>query len=406
MAGLRTVSIKFNGDAKGLEQAASKAEAGLSSVADKADNLDSKSGQATDSLGALSSGFELVGLDQYAAGLQSVALGTDFLSGVGTGLNLIMQLQSVQFIKAKVEALAYAVQQKAIAVATKAWTLTQWALNAAMTANPIGLLVLLIVGLIAVIVLLWNKNEGFRKALTAAWTAIQAALSAVGTWIRDTLWPMIQTVWNSISSAAGRVKDSIVNALGDKGAVGWLKGLPGKVSSAVSGLFNGVSSRATDAYNWVVGKLGDKGLVGWVGDLPGKISSAASGMFDGIKGAFRSALNWLIGKWNDLSFGIPAIDTHIPGVGKVGGFTLSTPNIPMLAKGGTAVAPGLALVGEDGPELLSMSRGASVIPLGRDAEPTILEAHIEIGGEVQRVVRVEMRKQNKALRRTVRAGAA
>jgi hypothetical protein len=360
-SGLRTVSIKFNGDSKGLEQAADKAERGLSSVADKADNLDSKSAQATDSLGALSSGFELVGLDQYAAGLGSVALATDFMSGVGTGLNLIMNLTAVQFIRAKVAGAAYAVQQKAVAVATKAWTAGQWLLNAAMTANPIGLVVLAIVALIAIIVIAWKRSATFRAIVTGAFRAVQVAASAVGRFFTGTLWPGIKWTWDKISGGAVAAKNGVVGA------------------------FNST--------------------VGFVRGLPRRITSASSGMWNGISGGFRSSLNSVIGRWNRLSFSLPGVDTHIPGVGRIGGFTLHTPNIPMLARGGTAIAPGLSLVGENGPEFLRMPRGASVIPLDQADGPTVLEAHIEIGGEVVRVVQVEMKKRDRALRRTVRAGA-
>jgi phage-related protein len=79
-------------------------------------------------------------------------------------------------------------------------------------------------------------------------------------------------------------------------------------------------------------------IVGFVRGLPKRITGAASGMWNGIRDSFRGAINWIIDKWNGLSFSIPSIDTHIPGVGRVGGFTLSTPNIPRLARGGIVVA--------------------------------------------------------------------
>jgi hypothetical protein len=56
---------------------------------------------------------------------------------------------------------------------------------------------------------------------------------------------------------------------------------------------------------------------------------------------------------------MPSVDTHIPGVGKVGGFTLGTPDIPKLAGGGIVKArPGgtLVLAGEGG-------RDEAVVPL-------------------------------------------
>lgn len=42
------------------------------------------------------------------------------------------------------------------------WNDNRSTLNLAMSLNPIGLIVALVVGLIAVIVLLWNNNKAFR----------------------------------------------------------------------------------------------------------------------------------------------------------------------------------------------------------------------------------------------------
>ncbi|MGZ3097917.1 peptidoglycan DD-metalloendopeptidase family protein [Streptomyces sp. H72] len=66
-----------------------------------------------------------------------------------------------------------------IIIATKLWALAQWALNAAMTANPIGLIVFAIAALTAAVVVAWNKWPGFRHAVTAAWEAIQSATSVL-----------------------------------------------------------------------------------------------------------------------------------------------------------------------------------------------------------------------------------
>jgi len=64
-----------------------------------------------------------------------------------------------------------------------------------------------------------------------------------------------------------------------------------------------------------------------------------------------------------LSGTLPSVDTHIPGIGKVGGWTLNTPDIPLLAAGGIITRGGAAVVGERGPEMLTLPRGAAVQPL-------------------------------------------
>lgn len=91
-------------------------------------------------------------------------------------------------------------------------------------------------------------------------------------------------------------------------------------------------------------------IVSTIGGLPGRIATAAVGMFDGIKEAFRGALNWIIDKWNGLEFRMPSVDTHIPGVGTIGGWALGTPNIPRFHSGGmvpgSGEVPALLLGGE------------------------------------------------------------
>lgn len=53
------------------------------------------------------------------------------------------------------------------------------AFNTALRANPIGLIVSLIAGLVAAFVYLWNNNEGFRKFWLSMWDKIKSTTSTV-----------------------------------------------------------------------------------------------------------------------------------------------------------------------------------------------------------------------------------
>jgi hypothetical protein len=122
--------------------------------------------------------------------------------------------------------------------------------------------------------------------------------------------------------------------------------------------WDAVSSGISTAYKWVTSKGGQ--LVNWVRGLPKRIGSAVSGMWNGIKDGFRSAINWIIGKWNNLNFTIGGgsfMGMSVPSA------SFGTPNIPYLAKGGTVSSAGMAVVGDRGPELVRLSRGAQVTPL-------------------------------------------
>jgi len=64
---------------------------------------------------------------------------------------------------------------KAFRTAMVAGTAAQWAMNVAMSANPIGLVIAAIAGLVAGIVLLYRNSETFRGIWDAVWSAVKKA---------------------------------------------------------------------------------------------------------------------------------------------------------------------------------------------------------------------------------------
>jgi phage-related minor tail protein len=91
------------------------------------------------------------------------------------------------------------------------------------------------------------------------------------------------------------------------------------------------------------------------------------------------------------------------------GVNLTSPSsVGRRASGGPVSAGRSYLVGEVGPEIITMGANGNVTPnheIGGGDGPTYLETHIEIGGEVVRVVRSELKQQNRSLKRTVKAGS-
>lgn len=178
-SGLSTVGRQARDMADDVKAASREASSGLSGIGDAADDLDSKAGKATGALGALSSGFELVGMEKYAGGLQAVAMATDFASGAGQAMTLLLELESVKRVRAIATATAHTVATKAQAAATKAGAVAQWAINAAMAANPVGIIILAVVALIAGFVLLFRRNEEFRTKIMAVMKAARGAVDPV-----------------------------------------------------------------------------------------------------------------------------------------------------------------------------------------------------------------------------------
>lgn len=129
-------------------------------------------------------------------------------------------------------------------------------------------------------------------------------------------------------------------------------------------------------------------IVSFVKGMPGKIGKAASGMWNGIKDAFRSALNWIIEKWNgfEIGFGPVKIPGPVPDIPKM---AIGTPDIPMLAKGGNVSGTGRVITGDAGMEAVDLLPGGGVkvtplenVPGGRGGGKTLhLTVPVSIDGK-------------------------
>jgi phage-related protein len=119
-------------------------------------------------------------------------------------------------------------------------------------------------------------------------------------------------------------------------------------------------------------------LVAIFRSVKGTILQIWDGMATGIKSAINGVIgtiNGFIQRINSIRITVPGVD--IPGVGRVGGFSVGMPNIPeipTLAKGGIVTRPTLAMLGESGPE--------AVIPLGRGRGGAGMTINLVINGDI------------------------
>ena len=87
-----------------------------------------------------------------------------------------------------------------------------WLLNAAMAANPIGLVVTAIAALVAAFVVLWNKSEKFREFWKGLWENIKKIVKPVIDFIVNIFskaWDRIKTVWAVVSKFFKTIFDGI-----------------------------------------------------------------------------------------------------------------------------------------------------------------------------------------------------
>lgn len=104
----------------------------------------------------------------------------------------------------------YALVIGTIRVATGLWAAAQWALNAAMNANPIGLIVAAIAALVVGLVLAYNKVGWFRTAVDATFNGIKFVVGVVVSWFQNTFMPVINTVLTAVGGFFKWLYNSVI----------------------------------------------------------------------------------------------------------------------------------------------------------------------------------------------------
>ena len=216
-------------------------------------------------------------------------------------------------------------------IATTATTALATAM--AFLTSPITLVILAIGALIAIIYLLITNWDEVKEAAGKCWEWIVQKWQGACDWFRNTIIDPLKKWWNDF--------------------------------------WGGIKTAASDAWEGVKGMW--NACVGWFNDTiinPVKtafselwegIKSFLSNPLEGIKNMFKGAFNWIIDKMNGVINGLNKL--QVPDwVPLIGGKGINIPNIPRLWKGSNFTIGGPTLVGEQGPELVNMPRGASVMP--------------------------------------------
>ncbi|MGW3486564.1 phage tail tape measure protein [Streptomyces sp. NPDC001054] len=97
---------------------------------------------------------------------------------------------------------ANTIATRTAAVASRAWAAVQAVLNAVLSANPIGLIVVGLVALGTALVVAYKKSDTFRAIVQAAWAGIKTAASAAWTGFLKPMFDGFMTGLREIGTAA------------------------------------------------------------------------------------------------------------------------------------------------------------------------------------------------------------
>lgn len=155
----------------------------IDSVGEKADASEQRILGAKDAVDGVATIMQGPGEQGMAAYLQGWA---DLASGIA---NFIIPLvkSTAGIVANGVATGAAKTAQVAAAGASKAWAAAQWLLNAALTANPIGLVIVGIGALVAALVLAYKHSETFRNAVNGVFGGL-----------RDFVLPILKVIWDAV----------------------------------------------------------------------------------------------------------------------------------------------------------------------------------------------------------------
>jgi len=180
---------------------------------------------------------------------------------------------------------------------TKIATAVQWLWNAAMTANPIGLIIVAIAALIAAIVLIAKNWETIREKTVEIWNNIVGFLKGVWdgivgffkdiwdnvTGIFSNAWEFIKSVWNNVADFFGSIPEKIGQAFST-------------IKDIILSPFRAVWKGIESGINWVIDMLNKISfdIPDWVPLLGGKhfginISHVSLPSFQGWEGRIPGA---------------------------------------------------------------------------------------------------------------------
>lgn len=274
-----------------------------------------------------------------AAKTKLLAVATSAQAGAQKALNLVMSAGRGLMDAGRLA--LYHGKQILIAGVTKAWTAAQWLLNAALNANPIGLIIAAVAALAAGVYALWKNWDEVCAGMVAAWEWLSNTLSAGWEWLKSLfVWEGAGDLWGWLSGSFGTVTGTI--SAGWEGLKGIFTGFPAFIGSTLGNLADIIFAPFKAAFALI------EGAIGFIANLWNGFMS----LFSGDLGKIDAATNAKV-----------EAEAASAGARLDNSFALAG-----YATGGIVTSPQIAMIGEAGREaVIPVDRPSLGIPLWKAA---------------------------------------
>ncbi|MGH8878471.1 MAG: phage tail protein, partial [Stackebrandtia sp.] len=302
---------------------------------------------ATANIAKASSAWDTLRLKAMFAGDAMKAVGTKIATAATAAASAAASVGrlALAYMKAGIQAAASAVKmvavktvQLAIRAATLAWMAAQWLLNAALTANPIGLIIVALIAAAVLIIYYWDEIvagltaawewlvtlaasvwQSISDGVVAAWdfivglivgyytmlwttavtifNAIVDAISGAWEWVKSTATAAWTAVWSAISGAWGWIKSTVQSGVNFVlGHIAFLASLPGKAAAWFGGLLSAAVAKFQSLISWAKSVPGK--ILSALGNVGSKLLSAGRNLIDGLlrgmKNAWSAVKSWIL----------------------------------------------------------------------------------------------------------------
>lgn len=207
---------------------------------------------------------------------------------------------------------------------------------------------------------LWSWVSDFLSAQARGW---EVTIHVVFGWIVGAFNDIIRWIRGAWSDIWGWTKDFLLGELHGwqnmfSAVWGWIKDIFHDGLSWVESTWSGAWNKVADFMGSVWGtiKKGVSSFWGWIKQAFSDGVTAIKNIWGGIESAIKGPMSWLVNIVYNK--GIVSIVDGIAGV--FGKKPLNT--VPGFATGTSGAPPGWAWVGEQGPELVNMKGGETVLP--------------------------------------------